>query len=112
MTDGQLDARAGGAGTANQRRPPSVVLRIRSDRQPFAAHGGTASSQPVDPEMKLAEIGLRAEGAAEGDADEVHAGRIANPNTMQAMTAPRIRTHWRSSRGDLLPMLSVTPQRD
>src|SRR6266487_1028568 len=51
---------AGGAGTVNQCRPPSVVWRSRSSAQPRAAHGGLASSQPVEAEMKLAETGLSA----------------------------------------------------
>jgi hypothetical protein len=57
---GATDAGAGGAGTANQLRPPSVVLRIRSVVQPVAAQGGTASIQPVEADTKLTDSGLSA----------------------------------------------------
>lgn len=90
MADGQVDRREGGAGTANQCRPPSVVLRIRSDRQPCAAHGGTASSQPVDAEMKLTEIGLSV-GRAAGTTGALQAARLPNPPTTQPTTTPRVR---------------------
>src|ERR1700726_645018 len=49
---------AGGAGAANQVRPPSVVSRISTAvRHGFTwgAHGDSASSQPVDPDAKLAD---------------------------------------------------------
>ena len=90
MADGQVDTREGGAGTANQCRPPSVVFRIRSDRQPCAAHGGTASSQPVDAEMKLTEIGLSAD-RADGTTGAVQAARLPNPHATQRMTTLRVR---------------------
>ena len=53
-----FDGGAGGAGTANQVRPPSMVLRISTvARQGVAwcTHAGSASSQPADAEMKLAD---------------------------------------------------------
>jgi len=90
MADGQVDKREGGAGTANQCRPPSVVLRIRSDRQPCAAHGGTASSQPMDAETKLAEIGLST-GRADGTTAAVQAARLPSPHATQPTTTLRIR---------------------
>src|SRR5260370_27966915 len=47
---------ASGAGTANQVRPPSTVLRITTVRHvcTWSAHG-VASSQPADPDTKLAD---------------------------------------------------------
>src|SRR6266566_1823464 len=102
MTEGQPDTRAGGAGTANQLRPPSVVSRTRSDRQPRAAQGGTASSQPVDAETKLAETGPSA-GNTAGAAGPVHAARLPSAHTTKTTTRLRIGRHWRPGRDGPLP---------
>ena len=61
----RTEATVGGAGTRDQCRPPSVVLRSRSPGQvPRWQVAGTASIQPVDASRKLAEMGLRAGPAA------------------------------------------------
>ena len=65
---------ASGAGTANQVRPPSTVLRITIVRQlcTWSAHG-VVSSQPVDTDTKLADRTVSARpprpGAGAGELD-------------------------------------------
>jgi hypothetical protein len=86
---------AGGAGTANQVRPPSAVPRsctVVLHDFTCCSHGSSASTQPLDGDTKLADRTSsrfsRAAGAGPAGAGPAGAAGFPRPAVETALTAP------------------------